>query len=195
MAKATKMTKMTKMAKKPMASKSPVRSAVKAKAPISRGKPVEASPAKTLGKKSAEGKKAAVVKGRLEKEVPVKIAQAAQKKSEASQKELKTKVVEMPAVRQAEVQPVEPKLGKKAKALKAAAEKVLSEDLKRWSDYRDKFGSERTVPYSMSGVFEAKQSISHKVLGWGYILSVQNDRLEVLFESGTKMLISNYKAG
>ena len=33
-----------------------------------------------------------------------------------------------------------------------------------------------------------------KVLGWGFILKNDNDRLEVLFETGIRMLISNYKS-
>lgn len=87
----------------------------------------------------------------------------------------------------------EPKMSKKEKAAKAAAEKVMSEDLKKWSDFKERFGSEKAVPYNMASTYEAHKPLQHKVLGWGYILSVQNDRLEVLFESGPKMLISNYK--
>ena len=45
----------------------------------------------------------------------------------------------------------------------------------------------------MKAVFEEKTAILHKVLGWGYILSNRNDRLEVLFKDGIKYLISNYK--
>jgi hypothetical protein len=33
----------------------------------------------------------------------------------------------------------------------------------------------------------------HKVLGWGFIISNINDRLDILFETGVKTLISNYK--
>lgn len=78
----------------------------------------------------------------------------------------------------------------KASAAKSAA---LAEESKKWSDMRDKYGADKAVNYSMSGVFEANTSIQHKVLGWGWIVSVQNDRLEVLFEDGAKTLISNYK--
>jgi hypothetical protein len=47
----------------------------------------------------------------------------------------------------------------------------------------------------MSAQFEANRPIQHKVLGWGFVLNNDNDRLEVLFEQGVKMLISNYKTG
>jgi hypothetical protein len=36
--------------------------------------------------------------------------------------------------------------------------------------------------------------LMHKVLGWGFVLSNLNDRLEVLFKDGIKVLISNYKS-
>lgn len=68
------------------------------------------------------------------------------------------------------------------------------ENKKKWRELREKFAKERAHVYSMSAQFEANQPIEHKVLGWGYILANNNDRLEVLFESGLKMLISNYKS-
>jgi hypothetical protein len=52
----------------------------------------------------------------------------------------------------------------------------------------------KPVPYKMSENYEAKTALMHKVLGWGYVLSSQNNRLEVLFKEGIKMLIANYKA-
>lgn len=89
--------------------------------------------------------------------------------------------------------PVAPKVSKKEKLAKIASDKALSEDLRKWIDLQDKFGSEKAASYNMTATYQANKPIQHKVLGWGYILSVQNDRLEVLFETGTKMLISNYK--
>lgn len=87
----------------------------------------------------------------------------------------------------------EPKPKKEKSAKKIAAEKAIADENKKWADYKEKYGSEKATNYSMSGVFEPHQPLQHKVLGWGYIVSIQNDRLEVLFEQGTKMLISNYK--
>ncbi len=49
-------------------------------------------------------------------------------------------------------------------------------------------------PYNMRMEYAEKTAIVHKVLGWGYILANRNDRLEVLFEQGIKVLISNYKS-
>ena len=46
----------------------------------------------------------------------------------------------------------------------------------------------------MSEKFNAMSPIQHKVLGWGFVLTNENDRLEVLFETGIRNLISNYKS-
>lgn len=49
------------------------------------------------------------------------------------------------------------------------------------------------LPYRMSDHFEARTPILHQVLGWGFVLSSQNNRIEVLFKDGIKILVSNYK--
>lgn len=120
---------------------------------------------------------------------------AAAPKKAASPKAKKETKLEKPVSMEASVEPVaEPmKVSKKEKAARAAQEKVNAEEFKKWSDLRDKHGSEKALTYSMSASFESSGPLIHKILGWGYILSNQNDRLEVLFESGPKMLISNYK--
>jgi hypothetical protein len=82
-----------------------------------------------------------------------------------------------------------PKMTKAEKAISVEA----SEDLKKWQEMKEKFGHVKVLNYNLSGQFEAEAPINHKILGWGYVLSNQNDRLEVLFESGKKTLISNYK--
>lgn len=69
-----------------------------------------------------------------------------------------------------------------------------TEDGKKWAELRKKFGNDPAAVYSISGVFEANSPLEHKVLGWGYIIGVLNDRLEVVFKDGIKHLISNYKS-
>lgn len=49
--------------------------------------------------------------------------------------------------------------------------------------------------YKMSDAFEAKTPILHKVLGWGFIMSSENNRIQVLFKDGIKTLITNYSSG
>ena len=63
----------------------------------------------------------------------------------------------------------------------------------QWMQIKEKNKALKALPYKMSESFEARTPILHKVLGWGFIISNQNDRLEVLFQQGIKFLISNYK--
>jgi len=145
-------------------------------------KKVAPKKAETKGKApKVEAKKAAKKEASVKEKAPKAALQVVEAPSE----------VEAPVVEKAEKAPAEPKV-KKSK--KAAKEKQASEDSNRkWSELRDKHASEKAAAYSMSSVFEPNRPLQHKVLGWGWIVAVQNDRLEVLFEDGTKMLISNYK--
>lgn len=70
----------------------------------------------------------------------------------------------------------------------------LVDEKAKWNELQKKYGKEKAPLYKMSDKFEAMAAIQHKVLGWGFILSNENDRLEVLFEAGIRMLISNYKS-
>jgi hypothetical protein len=70
----------------------------------------------------------------------------------------------------------------------------LSDEKAKWQELNKRYGKEKAVTYKMSDSFESLKPIQHKVLGWGFILTNDNNRLEVLFENGIKMLISNYKA-
>lgn len=62
----------------------------------------------------------------------------------------------------------------------------------KWRQLFEKTPGEPS-PYKMSGSYEAKTPIKHKVLGWGYILSSNNSRIEVLFQDGVKTLITDLK--
>ena len=73
-------------------------------------------------------------------------------------------------------------------------EKGNVEDEKaKWVELFKKYGKEKAINYKMSDTFPSLSPLQHKVLGWGFILKNDNDRLEVLFETGIRMLISNYK--
>lgn len=87
------------------------------------------------------------------------------------------------------------KAPKRARVSKAglASMESLSKMAQKWATLFRKASDEEVVPYSIAATYEAKTAIMHKVLGWGYILSNRNDRLEVLFKDGIKYLISNYK--
>ena len=70
----------------------------------------------------------------------------------------------------------------------------LVDEKAKWLELQKRHGKEKAYTYKMTEQFEALKPINHKVLGWGFILTNENDRLEVLFQNGIKMLISNYKA-
>lgn len=88
----------------------------------------------------------------------------------------------------AEPVPFESMPSKRAKKYEGA-----TEEESKWLELRDKHRNIKPNIYRISDVFQERTPIEHKTLGWGFILSVVNDRLEVLFRSGIKQLISNYK--
>ncbi len=85
---------------------------------------------------------------------------------------------------------------------KAPEKKKRKDDLKldrngdlavQWQALFEKSKALKPMPYKMSDNYEARTPLMHKVLGWGYIITSQNNRLEVLFKDGIKILIANYK--
>ena len=87
------------------------------------------------------------------------------------------------------------KAEKASKVKPIRIEKGNTEDEKaKWAELFKKYGKENAIPYKMSDSFPNLSPLQHKVLGWGFILKNDNDRLEVLFETGIRMLISNYKS-
>ena len=78
-------------------------------------------------------------------------------------------------------------------AAQRKADKAAADSTAHWSDLHQKHNSEKPQVYDMKSQFEAHKPLQHKVLGWGWIMSVENDRLEVIFQDGKRMLISNYK--
>jgi hypothetical protein len=69
----------------------------------------------------------------------------------------------------------------------------LADEKAKWQELYKRHGKDKAYSYKMTESFDALKPLQHKVLGWGFILSNENNRLEVLFENGIKMLISNYK--
>ena len=92
----------------------------------------------------------------------------------------------------AEATPVKEKKSRKI-SIEASANEAASALSAKWNSLFKKADQIDAKPYNMRGMFEEKTAITHKVLGWGYILANRNDRLEVLFKDGIKHLISNYK--
>lgn len=63
----------------------------------------------------------------------------------------------------------------------------------KWAKLKEIDHDVKVQKYKMSDVYEPNTPIEHPLFGWGFILSLNNNRLEVLFESGIKMLVSNFK--
>lgn len=64
----------------------------------------------------------------------------------------------------------------------------------KWQNLYNKSKNLTPVPYKMSETYTVKMAIEHKILGLGFVIDNKNDRLEVLFRDGIRVLISNYKA-
>lgn len=115
------------------------------------------------------------------------------KANKAKSLEKKAKIKPAPSVLQAQPVKAEKPKSARAKASAAAAEEALGKLTGKWNSLFKKASDIKSSPYSMKNAYESKTAITHKILGWGYILENKNDRLEVLFKDGIKFLISNYK--
>ena len=80
----------------------------------------------------------------------------------------------------------------KLKSIKVERGNAADEKAK-WQELYRRHGKDKADTYKMTDVFQSSAPIQHKILGWGFVLNSDNDRLEVLFENGIKILISNYK--
>src|SRR5690606_34713788 len=85
------------------------------------------------------------------------------------------------------------KVSKKAREKKEKFDQEMSKLALKWSSLYQRAQSREAPVYKMTGAYPAKSPIKHEVLGWGFILSNVNDRLEVLFKDGVRYLISNYQ--
>ncbi len=121
---------------------------------------------------------------------PVKVEVKSEKITKSSQAEKAVKAA--PAAKS--VQPVKTKTSGEEKAKKSSEQVVDTAGADPiWLELHRKHGDEKTQNYDMRGVFETSTALNHKILGWGWILSNENDRLEVVFKDGKRVLISNYK--
>jgi hypothetical protein len=195
-------------APKKAAPKAPVKAkaSAKAKLPAKANPKGKAKPAAKVPTKVAV-KPAAKVTGKdIAKPVPKALTKGAPKgpakpvaEEKVVSKEQATKVVEI-IPKAATTIPTDetaaPAVAKKAKKAEKdplqGLEKV-TDPAEKWATLYERAKSLAAEPYKMSGTYEAKTPILHKVLGWGYVMSVLNDRMEVLFKDGIKVLISNYK--
>ena len=69
-------------------------------------------------------------------------------------------------------------------------QKLMEEHEKRWQSLKLK-NTEKPKLYKISGVYQEKTPIEHKKFGLGFILSIKNRRLEVIFKDSVKHLVSD----
>lgn len=193
------------MAKKATAPKKAAKPVAKvaAKKPVAPAK--KAAPAKPAAKamKAAPAKAAAPAK-------PAKVAAKATPEPKAAKPALMTKkgsekasnpkdqgdlLIEKAKEEMANINAAKVAAEKNAKIKPIKIERGNAADEKaKWQELFKRHGKDKAAAYKMTDSFDALKPLQHKVLGWGFVLSNENNRLEVLFENGIKMLISNYKA-
>lgn len=91
--------------------------------------------------------------------------------------------------------PVKPKKTTKSKNKKSTEQEAASlskEELALWKDCYNQYKNNKPASYNMKNSYTAQTAINHPTFGWGFIVSVNDNRLEVLFQEGKKKLISNY---
>ncbi len=209
------------MAKKtaPKKKTAPAKAAKISKKPA---KPAAKAVSKPVAKQAAKPAPKAVKKPVVKPSKPIKETAKAAKPAKASSKpEPKAAVSKKPApsvMSQNEIEADEEKTPVKNKTVismmeessgseePSKAEKVskvkpvkiergnVADEKAKWAELYKKYGKEKAITYKMSDTFPTMIPVQHKVLGWGFVLTNENDRLEVLFETGIRMLISNYKA-
>jgi hypothetical protein len=91
---------------------------------------------------------------------------------------------------------------KKLQVFRSRAERLKVERLisdghqpvqKRWAAIHDQLKHLKAAAYDMTGQYDLKTPVIHKVLGWGFIVEIRDSRMDVMFKDGLKTLIMNYK--
>ncbi len=142
-------------------------------------------------KKTPQSKKKSVKKAKKKVSVKVSSKKATAVQSSSTNEELESQVV-VPVEKN--TKPAKKK--RKKRVTKAETLRLLQQEqlVKKWNSLLKQVETIETVKYNMKNTFKPETGLKHKTLGWGFILSNTNDRLEVLFEGGIKNLISNYKS-
>lgn len=81
--------------------------------------------------------------------------------------------------------------------ISAAKAAELSEEasqlLKKWQKLNKQYSEEASQAYLITGAYDIKSLLTHKIHGWGIVLNRRENYIDVLFESGMKTLIMNFK--
>ena len=83
---------------------------------------------------------------------------------------------------------------KKQQKLEAERKLQAQKNEEQWQGLHTEYKKIKPTPYNMSKNFATNTVLMHKKFGWGFILSVKDNRLHVLFKEGPKNLISDFKS-
>jgi hypothetical protein len=75
-----------------------------------------------------------------------------------------------------------------AAARKTPKEKSDTSDLAEWEEFFSGVERGKAIPYDMAGKFRVKTLVDHPVFGIGIVKSTQNNKMDVLFQGGRKLL-------
>lgn len=162
-------------------------------------KKADKKPVKALAsdKKDKATKSAKVTTVNTEEKTSSKKSTKAEGKNSAKKISIKSEqdldsMAETPSTLVTAAEKEEPK--KKRMTKKQIADQSEKNELtEKWAKLKDIDHESKPQKYKMSEAYEPNTPIDHPVFGWGFILSLNENKLEVLFESGIKMLVSNLK--
>ena len=85
-------------------------------------------------------------------------------------------------------------LSAESKATKTSKkeDKKQKEHEKKWEGLHKKAEGVKAPLFRISHSFSAKAPLKHPVFGWGWVVSNNNNRLQVMFKDKIRMLLSNY---
>lgn len=77
---------------------------------------------------------------------------------------------------------------RKAAAPRKSRKDPGAADREEWESLYPEMNSEKAIAYEMTAKFKAKDLVEHPVFGLGIVKSVVPNKVEVLFQSGKKLL-------
>ena len=77
------------------------------------------------------------------------------------------------------------------KSTKKAKSQKKKEAESMWIQLKSRVGTDRIIPYNMTGFFPIRSAIEHPKFGLGFVTAVQDKKIEVTFETGPKLLVHN----
>jgi hypothetical protein len=79
---------------------------------------------------------------------------------------------------------------KSPKAARTARSKAVVLEQEQWQVASQDADPTKAVPYSMEGTYKMKGWVSHPLFGFGLVISVAPNKVEILFQDGKKLLRS-----